>query len=91
MASLRLLLRGYEDGQPMEKVLETPDRWTMHAADQLVVTIDDVEIVINQRVSAANTTPVQHCMDASVPPLPMRTHARPALSVFMCELLRVAR
>lgn len=51
MSVLRLKIKGWEDGEPVEKWLEKPDRWQLHSADQVTLAIDDMEVTINQRVS----------------------------------------
>ena len=55
MSSLRLKIKGWEDGQPVERWLERPDRWQLHSADQVTLVIDDMEVTINQKVSSRST------------------------------------
>jgi hypothetical protein len=41
----------WEDGQPVETVLDKPDRWLMHSADQIQVEFgDEISILVNQKV-----------------------------------------
>lgn len=53
MSSLRLKIRGWEDGEPVERWLDKPDRWQLHSADQVTLVIDDVEVTIHQKVRGA--------------------------------------
>lgn len=50
MSVLRLKIKGWEDGEPVERWLDRPDRWQLHAADQVTLVLDDMEVVINQKV-----------------------------------------
>lgn len=50
MSVLRLKIKGWEDGEPVERWLEKPDRWQLHSADQVTLVIDDMEVTINQKV-----------------------------------------
>ncbi|KAF8071200.1 Vcpkmt [Scenedesmus sp. PABB004] len=52
MTTLRLTVKGWEDGEPVERELERPDRWALHAAEQVTMTIDDLSVTINQRPHA---------------------------------------
>lgn len=53
MSSLKLKIKGWEDGEPVERWLERPDRWQLHSADQVTLVIDDMEVTINQKVQQA--------------------------------------
>lgn len=55
MSVLRLKIKGWEDGEPVERWLEKPDRWQLHSADQVTLVIDDMEVTINQKVRAADS------------------------------------
>lgn len=57
MSSLKLKIKGWEDGEPVERWLEKPDRWQLHSADQVTLVIDDVEVTINQKVQQAELLP----------------------------------
>jgi hypothetical protein len=50
MSILRLRIQGWEDGEPVERWLERPDRWALHSADTVTLVVDDWEVTINQRV-----------------------------------------
>jgi hypothetical protein len=47
---MRLQIKGWEDGEPVDKFLEKPDRWQLHSADQVTMHIDDLSVTINQKV-----------------------------------------
>lgn len=50
MSRLVLRIKGWEDGQPVERELERPDRWALHASDQVTLLLDDMSVSINQKV-----------------------------------------
>jgi hypothetical protein len=69
MSVLRLKIKGWEDGEQVERRLEKPDRWQLHSADQVTLVIDDVEVTINQKVSplaAERATQNQICSTVSL-------------------------
>lgn len=35
MSSFKLQIKGWEDGERVDKILEKPDRWQLHSADQV--------------------------------------------------------
>jgi hypothetical protein len=35
MSTLKLQIKGWEDGERIDKILEKPDRWQLHSADQV--------------------------------------------------------
>jgi hypothetical protein len=35
MTTLKLQIKGWEDGERVDKMLEKPDRWQLHSADQV--------------------------------------------------------
>uniref|UniRef100_A0A383VXQ9 FAM86 N-terminal domain-containing protein n=1 Tax=Tetradesmus obliquus TaxID=3088 RepID=A0A383VXQ9_TETOB len=49
MSSFKLQIKGWEDGERVDKILEKPDRWQLHSADQVIMHIDDMQVVINQK------------------------------------------
>eukprot|EP00878_Enallax_costatus_P045544 GHUV01054954.1.p1 GENE.GHUV01054954.1~~GHUV01054954.1.p1 ORF type:complete len:230 (+),score=59.48 GHUV01054954.1:259-948(+) len=52
MTSLKIQVKGWEDGEPVNRLLEKPDRWLMHASDQIILHIDDVQVTVNQKPHA---------------------------------------
>jgi hypothetical protein len=50
MSVLRIKIKGWEDGQQVERWLDKPDRWQLHSADTVTLVIDDMEVTINQKV-----------------------------------------
>lgn len=50
MSVLRIKIKGWEDGEQVERWLDKPDRWQLHSADTVTLVIDDMEVTINQKV-----------------------------------------
>eukprot|EP00741_Cyanophora_paradoxa_P008551 tig00001339_g8276.t1 len=47
---VRLRLQGWEDGEPMDRVVEVFDRWEAHGATSITIMMPDgVEVVLRQR------------------------------------------
>jgi hypothetical protein len=64
MSVLRLKIKGWEDGEPVERWLEKPDRWQLHSADQVTLVIDDMEVTINQKVLCSHRQQQQQPMSS---------------------------
>lgn len=49
---LRVTVKGWEDGQYRETVMDEPwgGRWTLHTADELELTVGDCSVVVKQKV-----------------------------------------
>ncbi|GFR43932.1 hypothetical protein Agub_g5070 [Astrephomene gubernaculifera] len=57
MEGLSITVKGWEDGQRFERQLETTDRWVLHAADELTLTLSDGNsVTIKQQPKAINAT-----------------------------------
>ncbi|GBF87904.1 N-lysine methyltransferase-like protein [Raphidocelis subcapitata] len=45
-----LHVKGWEDGEPIERTLDAPDRWVMHSADEISVELDDgTRVAVKQK------------------------------------------
>eukprot|EP00775_Hariotina_reticulata_P013046 gene13044-13173_t len=52
MSTMRLQIKGWEDGEPVDRFLDKPDRWQLHSADQVTMHIEDLSVTINQKPHA---------------------------------------
>ncbi|KAG2498939.1 hypothetical protein HYH03_003129 [Edaphochlamys debaryana] len=60
MEGLALTVKGWEDGERFERVMELTDRWTLHACDELTLSLPvpsgEVSVTIKQQPKAINAT-----------------------------------
>ncbi|GLC74386.1 hypothetical protein PLESTF_001507500 [Pleodorina starrii] len=57
MEGLRITIKGWEDGERYERQVERTDRWVLHTADELTLTVgEDKSVTIRQQPKAINAT-----------------------------------
>lgn len=56
ISGFKIKLKTWEDGQLVEQDIDTPDRWTIHASEQLSITFGDKTVALQQRPQALNAT-----------------------------------
>lgn len=56
LTGFKINLKLWEDGQLVEKAIDSPDRWTIHTSEELSVTFGDKTVKLKQRPQALNAT-----------------------------------